>query len=41
MHENLLEQLVKNTSHKDSFQVIVSNDTTRFTKKLNPNHLFN
>ena len=36
MQEELLEQLVENTSHKDSFQVIVSDDTTRFTKKLNP-----
>ena len=36
MQEELLEQLVENTSHKDSFQVIVSDDTTRFTKKFNP-----
>ena len=36
MQEELLEQLVESTSHKDSFQVIVSDDTTRFTKKFNP-----
>ena len=36
MQEELLEQLVENTSHKDSFQVIVSDDTTRFMKKFNP-----
>ena len=35
MQEELLEQLVENTSHKDSFQVIVSDDPTRFTKKFN------
>ena len=35
MQEELLE-LVENTSHKDSFQVIVSDDTTRFTKRFNP-----
>ena len=33
MQEELLQQLVDN---KDSFQVIVSDDTTRFTKKFNP-----
>ena len=36
MQEELLEQLVENTSHKESFLVIVSDDTTRFTKKFNP-----
>ena len=36
MQEELLQKLVDNTSHKDSFQVIVSDDTTRFTKKFNP-----
>ena len=36
MQEELLEQLVENTLHKDSFHVIVSDDTTRFTKKFNP-----
>ena len=36
MQEELLEQLVENTSHKDSFQIIVSDDTTHFTKKFNP-----
>ena len=36
MQEELLEQLVENTLHKESFQVIVSEDTTRFTKKFNP-----
>ena len=34
MQEELLEQLVENTSHKDSFQIIVSDDTTHFTKKV-------
>ena len=36
MQEELLRELVENTSHKDSFQVIVSDDSTRFTKKFNP-----
>ena len=36
MQEELLQQLVENTSHKDSIQVIVNDDTTQFTKKLNP-----
>ena len=36
MQEELLQKLVENTSEKDSFQVIVSDDTTLFTKKFNP-----
>ena len=36
MQEELLQKLVENTSHKDSFQIIVSDDTTHFTKKFNP-----
>ena len=36
MQEKLLQKLVENTSHKDSFQIIVSDDSTRFTKKFNP-----
>ena len=34
MQEELLEQLVENTSHKDSFQVIVSDDTTRIYEEV-------
>ena len=36
MQEELLQKVVENTSEKDSFQVIVSADTTLFTKKFNP-----
>ena len=36
MQEELLRELVDNTSQKDSFQIIVSDDKTRFTKKFNP-----
>ena len=36
MQEELLQKLVENTSEKDSFQIIVSDDTTLFTKKFNP-----
>ena len=36
MQEEVLQTLVDNTSHKDSFQIIVSDDSTRFKKKFNP-----
>ena len=36
MQEELLQKLVENTSHKDSFQIIVSDDSTHFTNKFNP-----
>ena len=36
MQEELLQNIVENTSQKDSFQIIVSDETTRFTKKFNP-----
>ena len=35
MQEELLQKLVENTSYKDSFQIIVSDNTTHFTKKFN------
>ena len=34
--EELLHKIVENTSQKDSFQIIVSDDTTRFKKKFHP-----
>ena len=36
MQEELLQKLVENTSYRDSFQIIVSDDTTHFTNKFNP-----
>ena len=36
MQEEVVQKLVDHTSHKDSFQIIVSDDSTRFTKKFNP-----
>jgi hypothetical protein len=36
MQEELLQNIVENTSQKDSFQIIVSDETTRFTKTFNP-----
>ena len=36
MQEELLQKLVENTSYKDSFQIIVSDDSTHFTQKCNP-----
>ena len=36
MEVELLEQIVKNTSHKTSFQIIVSNDKTNFNTRFNP-----
>ena len=34
MEVELLEQIVKNTTHKTSFQIIVSNDKTNFNTNL-------
>ena len=36
MEVELLKQIVKNTSHKTSFQIIVSNDKTNFNTRFNP-----
>lgn len=36
MQEELLQTIVENTSQKDSFQVIVSDNTTHFNTKFNP-----
>ena len=36
MEVELLEQIVKNTTHKTSFQIIVSNDNTNFNTRFNP-----
>ena len=36
MQEELLNKIVDNTSQKDSLQIIVSDDTTRFKTKFNP-----
>ena len=36
MAQELLKKIIENTSPKDSFQVIVSDDKTRFVKKFNP-----
>ena len=36
MEVELLEQIVKNTTHKTSFQIIVSNDKSNFNTKFNP-----
>ena len=34
--EDLLKQIVKNTEHKTSFQIIVSNNKSSFNTRLNP-----
>ena len=34
MQEQLLQKIVENTSQKDSFQIIVSDETTRLRKSL-------
>ena len=34
--EDLLKQIVKNTEHKTSFQIIVSDNKSRFKTRLNP-----
>ena len=36
MEVELLKQIVKNTSHKTSFQIIVSNNKTNFNTRFNP-----
>ena len=36
MEVELLEKIVKNTTHKTSFQIIVSNDNTNFNTRFNP-----
>ena len=34
--EDLLKQIVKNTEHKTSFQIIVSDSESRFKTRFNP-----
>ena len=34
--ENLLKQIVKNTEHKTSFKIIVSDSESRFKTRFNP-----
>ena len=36
MEVDLLKQIVKNTEHKTSFQIIVSNSKSRFKTRFNP-----
>ena len=36
MEVELLKQIVKNTAHKTSFQIIVSGNKSKFTTRLNP-----
>ena len=36
MEVELLKQIVKNTEHKTSFQIIVSNNESSFKTRLNP-----
>ena len=36
MEVDLLKQIVKNTAHKTSFQIIVSGNESKFTTRLNP-----
>ena len=36
MEVKLLEQIVKNTAHKTSFQIILSNDKSNFNTRFNP-----
>ena len=36
MEVELLEQIVKNTTHKTSFQIIVSNNKSNFNTIFNP-----
>ena len=36
MEAELLEQIVKNTTHKTSFQIIISNDKSNFNTRFNP-----
>ena len=34
--EDLLKQIMKNTQHKTSFQIIVSDSESRFKTRFNP-----
>ena len=36
MEADLLKQIVKNTTHKTSFQIIVNGNESKFTTRLNP-----
>ena len=36
MEVGLLKKIVKNTEHKTSFQIIVSNNESKFTTRLDP-----
>ena len=36
MEVDLLKKIVKNTEHKTSFQIIVSDNESKFTTRLNP-----
>ena len=36
MEVELLEQIVKNTTHKTSFQIILSSDKSNFNTRFNP-----
>ena len=36
MGVDLLKQIAKNTAHKTSFQIIVSDNETKFTTRINP-----
>ena len=36
MEADLLKQIIKNTEHKTSFQIIVSDNKSRFNTRLNP-----
>ena len=36
MEVELLEQIIKNTTHKTSFQIIISNDKSNFNTRFNP-----
>ena len=36
MEADLLKQIVKNTAHKTSFQIIVSHNESSFNIRLNP-----
>ena len=36
MEVELLKQIVKNSMHKTSFQIIVSGNESKFTSRLNP-----
>ena len=38
MEVELLEKIVKNTTHKTSFQIIVSDNKANFNTRFNPKH---